>query len=67
MAHYVRQGNDLLVYMKDGSVIRCNGYFMEEEGRAGHHSELVFDDGKELTHITFDEAGAAVGDAGPPN
>ncbi|NIF31610.1 Ig-like domain-containing protein [Enterobacter sp. Cy-643] len=64
VAHYLRQGNDLLVYMKDGSVIRCNGYFVEEEGRSGHHSELVFDDGKALTHITFDEAGVAVGTQG---
>ncbi|NIG73585.1 Ig-like domain-containing protein [Klebsiella sp. Ap-873] len=64
VAHYVRQGKDLLVYMKDGSVIRCNGYFVEEEGQSGHHSELVFDDGKALTHITFDEAGAAVGTQG---
>lgn len=64
VARYVRQGKDLLIYMKDGSVMRCNGYFAEEEGQSGRHSELVFDDGNGLTHITFDDAGAALGGQG---
>ena len=25
VARYVREGNDLLIYMQDGTVIRCNG------------------------------------------
>ncbi|MRT58291.1 Ig-like domain-containing protein [Enterobacteriaceae bacterium RIT693] len=64
VVRYVRQGKDLLVYMKDGSVIRCNGYFVEEEGNSGYHSELVFDDGKGLTHITFEDAAALPGGQG---
>lgn len=27
VARYVREGNDLLIYMQDGTVVRCNGYF----------------------------------------
>ncbi|ARU88412.1 Ig-like domain-containing protein [Pseudomonas sp. M30-35] len=49
---YERTGNDLLIYMKDGSVIRCDGYFQVDETE--HHSELVFqDDNSALTHISF--------------
>ncbi|MCT4706594.1 Ig-like domain-containing protein [Enterobacteriaceae bacterium H16N7] len=60
VSHFVRQGNDLLIYMADGSVIRCNGYFISEEGKPGYHSELVFDDGQQLTHITFTENGTLI-------
>ena len=56
VARYVRQGNDLLIYMKDGSVIRCSGYFTEEP-ESKLHSELVFSDETGLTHVTFDETG----------
>ncbi|MCV7761272.1 Ig-like domain-containing protein, partial [Pluralibacter gergoviae] len=53
---YVRQGKDLLIYMKDGSVIRCSHYFAEDpEDKL--HSELVFNDQQHLTHITFAETG----------
>lgn len=49
---YERIGNDLLIYMKDGSVIRCDGYFQVDETE--HHSELVFqDESAALTHISF--------------
>lgn len=49
---YERTGNDLLIYMKDGSVIRCDGYFQVDETE--HHSELVFqDDNSALSHISF--------------
>lgn len=59
--HYIRQGKDLLIYMKDGSVVRCTNYFVADAGGDGH-SELVFqDDGQPLTHITFDTVGEAVG------
>ncbi|MCK8144024.1 Ig-like domain-containing protein [Citrobacter sedlakii] len=56
VARYVRQGNDLLIYMKDGSVIRCSGYFTEDP-ELKLHSELVFNDETGLTHVTFDDVG----------
>uniref|UniRef100_UPI001F4D4223 Ig-like domain-containing protein n=1 Tax=Rosenbergiella nectarea TaxID=988801 RepID=UPI001F4D4223 len=51
---YIRQGKDLLIYMKDGSVIRCNGYFVED-AQSHAHSELIFNDNNQLTHISFDD------------
>ncbi|WP_423748665.1 BapA/Bap/LapF family prefix-like domain-containing protein [Enterobacter hormaechei] len=36
--------------MKDGSVIRCNNYFVEDT-ETHNHSELVFNDNQALTHI----------------
>ncbi|WPM86127.1 BapA prefix-like domain-containing protein [Apirhabdus apintestini] len=59
VARYVRQGKDLLIYMKDGSVIRCSGYFVAEG--ADGHSELVFADEQGLTHISFPDAADTVG------
>ena len=38
--------------MKDGSVIRCNNYFVEDP-ETQHQSELVFNDGQELTHLSL--------------
>lgn len=58
--HYVRQGDDLLIYMKDGTVIRCNGYFAVEPA-TNEYSELVFDDGQTLTHVSFAGNAEAVG------
>ncbi|RMA89393.1 MULTISPECIES: Ig-like domain-containing protein [Enterobacter] len=60
VARYVRQGKDLLIYMKDGSVIRCNNYFVEDP-ETQNQSELVFNDRQELTHISFANAGEASG------
>jgi large repetitive protein len=60
VARYVRQGKDLLIYMKDGSVIRCNNYFAEDP-ETHHHSELVFNDNQELTHISFADTGEVTG------
>ncbi|HHA1488871.1 TPA: Ig-like domain-containing protein [Enterobacter hormaechei subsp. xiangfangensis] len=60
VVRYVRQGNDLLIYMKDGSVIRCNNYFVEDT-ETHNHSELVFNDNQALTHISFADAGEASG------
>ncbi|WP_395312816.1 Ig-like domain-containing protein [Enterobacter sp. ECC-219] len=60
VVRYVRQGKDLLIYMKDGSVIRCNNYFVEDPDTQ-HQSELVFNDGQELSHISFADAGEASG------
>nr|WP_213782646.1 Ig-like domain-containing protein [Enterobacter kobei] len=62
VVRYVRQGKDLIIYMKDGSVIRCNNYFVEDP-ETHHQSELVFNDHQELTHISFADAGEASGAA----
>ncbi|KAA0521074.1 Ig-like domain-containing protein [Enterobacter ludwigii] len=60
VVRYVRQGKDLLIYMKDGSVIRCNNYFVEDP-QTHNQSELVFNDQQELSHISFADAGEASG------
>ncbi|MGL5129037.1 MAG: Ig-like domain-containing protein, partial [Aeromonas popoffii] len=60
VVRYVRQGKDLIIYMKDGSVIRCNNYFVEDP-ETHNQSELVFNDQQELTHISFADAGEASG------
>ncbi|ANG94153.1 type 1 secretion target domain-containng protein [Lelliottia amnigena] len=60
VARYMRQGKDLLIYMKDGSVIRCNNYFIEDPDTQ-NQSELVFNDQQELTHISFAEMGETAG------
>lgn len=60
VVRYIRQGKDLLIYMKDGSVIRCNNYFVEDP-QTHNQSELVFNDQQELTHISFADAGEASG------
>ncbi|HHH6582867.1 TPA: Ig-like domain-containing protein [Escherichia coli] len=57
VARYVREGNDLLIYMQDGTVIRCNGYFLQAANTA-EQSELVFADGQLLTHVTFADTAA---------
>ncbi|EMD7210175.1 TPA: Ig-like domain-containing protein [Escherichia coli] len=57
VARYVRDGNDLLIYMQDGTVIRCNGYFLQAANTA-EQSELVFADGQQLTHVTFADTAA---------
>ncbi|WP_420720505.1 BapA/Bap/LapF family prefix-like domain-containing protein, partial [Escherichia coli] len=44
-------------YMQDGTVIRCNGYFLQAANTA-EQSELVFADGQQLTHITFADTAA---------
>ncbi|MEW3188953.1 Ig-like domain-containing protein [Escherichia coli] len=57
VARYVRDGNDLLIYMQDGTVIRCNGYFLQA-ANTSEQSELVFADGQQLTHVTFADTAA---------
>ncbi|MEF4326083.1 Ig-like domain-containing protein [Escherichia coli] len=57
VARYVREGNDLLIYMQDGTVIRCNGYFLQA-ANTSEQSELVFADGQQLTHVTFADTAA---------
>ncbi|HDB9912089.1 TPA: Ig-like domain-containing protein [Escherichia coli] len=57
VARYVRDGNDLLIYMQDGTVIRCNGYFLQA-ANTSEQSQLVFADGQQLTHVTFADTAA---------
>ncbi|GBU13703.1 hypothetical protein AwEntero_23040 [Enterobacterales bacterium] len=61
VARYERAGKDLLIHMKDGSVIRCSGYFIEDGEQ--NHGELVFQDDatQTLTHVEFADTGDALG------
>lgn len=43
VAEFERQGNDLILHMRDGSVVRYQQFFFDDID--GDHSELVFDDG----------------------
>ncbi|YCH29388.1 Ig-like domain-containing protein [Erwinia sp. D4-22] len=43
VASFERQGDDLILHMQDGSVVRYQRFFLNDEN--GEHSELVFDDG----------------------
>ncbi|MGP2503014.1 Ig-like domain-containing protein [Pantoea ananatis] len=43
VVQYQRQGDDLIVQMRDGSSVRYKKFFLDDA--AGDHSELVFDDG----------------------
>ncbi|WP_414148391.1 Ig-like domain-containing protein [Erwinia sp. BNK-24-b] len=43
VTEFERQGNDLIVHMRDGSVKRYQQFFFDDVD--GDHSELVFDDG----------------------
>lgn len=58
--YYERQGDDLIVHMKDGSTVRFQHFFTLDAN--GHHSELYFDDTSGSHHALFpfaDEAGSA--------
>src|SRR5476649_1267817 len=62
VTRYERVGNDLIVHMQDGSVVRYHSFF-NTDGK-GHHSELVFDDGVHpIEHATFVDTGLAPGSA----
>ncbi|QZN95213.1 Ig-like domain-containing protein [Symbiopectobacterium purcellii] len=54
VARYERQGDDLILHMQDGTVVRYQRFFLLDA--EGYHSELVFDDGTRLTHIHFSSA-----------
>lgn len=60
VSFYERQGDDLIVHMKDGSVVRYQHFFtLDSEGL---HSELVFEDQTGVHHAVFPaaiEAGGA--------
>ncbi|MBP2167601.1 hypothetical protein J2125_000793 [Erwinia toletana] len=43
VVEFERQGNDLILHMRDGSVVRYQQFFFDDVD--GSHSELVFDDG----------------------
>ncbi|PKH24382.1 hemagglutinin [Enterobacterales bacterium CwR94] len=43
VVEFERQGNDLILHMRDGSVVRYQQFFFDDVD--GEHSELVFDDG----------------------
>ncbi|HBV40568.1 MAG TPA: hypothetical protein DEF05_13000, partial [Erwinia sp.] len=43
VSEFERQGNDLIVHMRDGSVKHYQQFFFDDVD--GDHSELVFDDG----------------------
>ncbi|EPA3138823.1 BapA prefix-like domain-containing protein [Yersinia enterocolitica] len=61
VASYERQGNDLILHMKDGTTVRYQHFFTADA--EGNYSELVFDDGvNPPVHVTFPTAvGAAAG------
>jgi hypothetical protein len=61
VVRYERVGNDLLIYMQDGSVIRCNGYFIGDPESEDRQSVLVFADDLGLTHISFADIGQGQG------
>ncbi|ADO10259.1 Putative AT-2 family transporter precursor [Pantoea vagans C9-1] len=43
VTQFERQGNDLVLKMRDGSTVRYQKFFLDDA--EGQHSELVFDDG----------------------
>ena len=43
VTQYERQGDDLVLHMRDGSTVRYQKFFLDDA--EGEHSELVFDDG----------------------
>ncbi|WP_147198929.1 Ig-like domain-containing protein [Pantoea sp. CCBC3-3-1] len=43
VSEFERQGNDLIVHMRDGQTVRYQQFFFDDVD--GDHSELVFDDG----------------------
>ncbi|EOC0353785.1 BapA prefix-like domain-containing protein [Cronobacter turicensis] len=58
---YERQGNDLIVHMKDGTTVRYQNFFHLDA--QGQHSELIFKDDKGVHHALFtfaSEPGPAV-------
>ncbi|WP_431223657.1 BapA prefix-like domain-containing protein [Serratia sp. L9] len=55
VSSYERQGNDLIVHMKDGTTVRYQSFF--DVDADGKHSELVFDDGNgAIMHAIFPAA-----------
>ncbi len=54
---YERQGNDLIVHMKDGSTVRYQRFFLLDSD--GLHSQLIFEDNLGTHHAVFPYAAEA--------
>lgn len=57
VASYERSGNDLLIHMQDGSVIRCVGYF-ENIGEKDENKLVFQDENQQMTEVNFTDATA---------
>ncbi|PIJ57140.1 hypothetical protein BOM23_14310, partial [Erwinia sp. OLMDLW33] len=55
VASYERSGNDLLIHMQDGSVIRCVGYF-ENIGEKDENKLVFQDENQQMTEVNFTDA-----------
>ncbi|MFO6298552.1 Ig-like domain-containing protein [Rahnella selenatireducens] len=58
VASYERNGNDLIIHMKDGSVIRCVGYF-ENIGQDDENKLVFQDENQGLMEVSFPDAAVA--------
>ena len=58
VASYERSGNDLIIHMQDGSVIRCVGYF-ENIGQEDENKLVFQDENQALTEVNFTDAAVA--------
>ncbi|WP_224556195.1 Ig-like domain-containing protein [Pectobacterium versatile] len=56
VSSYERIGSDLVLHMKDGTTVRYQSFFTPDA--AGYHSELVFEDGTQLTRAQFPSTAA---------
>ncbi|WP_075183661.1 Ig-like domain-containing protein, partial [Pantoea sp. 1.19] len=65
VVRYVREGNDLIITLKDGTTVRCRLFFLHDP-QTDEGSELVFVDQQGLTHVTFTDAGEVAGVAAVP-
>ncbi|MCP2233761.1 Ig-like domain-containing protein [Erwinia aphidicola] len=57
VASYERSGNDLIIHMQDGSVIRCVGYF-ENIGEKDENKLVFQDENQQMTEVNFTDATA---------
>lgn len=58
---YERQGNDLIVHMKDGTTVRYQSFFNLDAD--GLHSQLIFEDNLGTHHAVFPAAAETAGAA----
>ncbi|MFV0450016.1 MAG: Ig-like domain-containing protein [Vibrio sp.] len=61
VAKYVRQGNELIIYFQDGTIVKLRNYFADSDSS----SELVFESQGELTHVEFDSVNISSHDLTP--
>lgn len=65
VVQYEHQGDDLILHMRDGSVVRYQKFFFDDV--KGEHSQLVFDDGVNPTqHALFPGTAESTGLAAVP-